>query len=149
MRATRPLALIIAAGLAASLTGCFGNPVESIVEGVIKEQTGIDVNTSTDGTSASLPADWPGLPVPEGQITSALSVSGTFVITVLVDDEAAIESVISQLLGQGYTEESRADLGGLKSVLLRGSEWTTTVGWLPDEETGKFIVNYGVVAVEK
>ena len=61
----------------------------------------------------------------------------------------AVADALSDALGMHIAEESRADLGGLKSVLLRGSEWTATVGWLPDEETGKFIVNYGVGAVEK
>ena len=144
MRPSRPAIILTVAALALGLTGCLGNPVEGLVEGVIENQTGIDVDTQTDGTSASLPKDWPGLPVPAGTITSALSTSGVFSISVTVESEDEIERVIAELLGQGYEETARADLGGLKTVVVTGPEWVASFGWFPDEENGGFFLNYGV-----
>lgn len=148
MRVARPLFILTASALTLSLTGCFGNPVESFVEGVVESQTGIDVETSTDGGSADLPKDWPGLPVPAGTVTSSFAVDGTFSITVTADSEDGIERVISDLMSQGYEETARADFGGLKTVVLAGPEWTTSFSWVPDEETGKFHLNYSVTATQ-
>jgi len=146
MRLTRPAAVLAVAALTMSLTGCFGNPLEAVVEGVIENQTGVDVDVDGSGTgqSVSLPEDWPGLPVPAGTITSAISADGTFVLSMLADSPEAAEAVADELLASGYTEVSRADLGGLQSVVLSSPEWTVSLAWQTDPDTQETIVNYGV-----
>jgi hypothetical protein len=144
MRALKPLSLIIGSVLVFSLSGCFANPVQGLIEGVIENQTGIDVNTGSGGSSAELPAGWPGLPLPDGQIVSAISSDGTYIVSMLTTSEESIESVISQLEGSGYELSSRSDLGEIQAVILNGNEWTVTLGWFPGDDPGTFIVTYGV-----
>jgi hypothetical protein len=148
MRALRPVSLIIGSVLVFSLSGCFANPVQGLIEGVIEEQTGIDVNTGSGGSSAELPAGWPGLPVPDGQIISAISSDGTYLVSSIVTSEASIESVVTELKGSGYEETSRTDLGEIQAVVLSGSEWAITLGWFPGDDPGTFIVTYGIAPSE-
>jgi hypothetical protein len=146
MRLTRPAAVLAAAALTLSLTGCFGNPLEGVVEGVIEDQTGIDVDVdgSGGGSSVSLPEGWPDLPVPAGTITSAIASDGTFVLTILAESPDSAEAVAQELLASGYTEVSRADLGGLVTVALSSPEWTVTLGWATDPDTQETTITYGV-----
>jgi hypothetical protein len=147
MHARRLAIIATCATLALGLSACFQNPVESLVEQVIEDQTGIDVETGgTGGQSASIPASWPDLPVPAGQIMSTIAVDKTFALTILVDSEEEIERVIADLVAQGYTETARADYGGFKSVALHSSDWAASFGWAPEEDSGKFLLNYGVSA---
>jgi hypothetical protein len=148
MRSSRLAALLAASALTLSLAGCFGNPVESIVEGVIENQTGVDVDAGTQGTPASLPDGWPGLPVPEGTITSSLAAESTFALDMVVDSPDAIEATVAELIAQGYTETTRSDLAELQAVVLVSPEWTATFTWLLDPETQKYFVVYGVSATD-
>lgn len=148
MRVLHPVSLIAASILVLSLSGCFANPVESIIKGAVKNQTGIDVSTDAGMGSAKLPDDWPGLPIPDGQIVSAISIDGTYVVSMLVKSEQSIESVVTDLEGAGYEASSRSDFGGLKTVQLTSLEWIVSLGWLPGEDAGTFILNYGVSKVE-
>jgi hypothetical protein len=146
MRLTRPAAVLAAAALTLSLTGCFANPLESVVEGVIEDQTGVDVDVDGSGgaSSVSLPEGWPGLPVPDGTITSAIASDGTFVLTILSESPDSVEAVAEELLASGYTEISRADLGGLITLALSSPEWTVTLGWGIDPDTQETSITYGV-----
>jgi hypothetical protein len=146
MRSSRLAAILAASALTLSLAGCFGNPVESIVEGVIENQTGIDVDAGTQGTPASLPDGWPGLPVPPGTITSSIAADSTFAIDILVDSTDAIEATIAELMAQGYSETTRTDLGELQSVILTSPEWTVALTWSLDTDTQKYYLIYGASA---
>lgn len=141
----RSLVLVATSGvLALGLSGCFGNPVENLVEGVIENQTGVDVEVGGTGGGAAVPENWPGLPIPDGDLISSLAVDGTFVLTMMVETEDEIERVIAELITQGYAETARADTSGFKTVVVASDELTASFSWYPDEESGNFGLNYGV-----
>ncbi len=139
----RIAAVTVSTLLVLGLTSCFGNPIKNIVEEVVEERTGIEVSTGEGDRAVSLPDGWPGLPLPEGTITSALKADTTFALTMAVDSEDEIERVVAELLAQGFEETARVDYGGLKSVVLTSPEWSVSLGWLPDD-SGAFVLNYGV-----
>lgn len=138
-----PRAIVVAA-LALTLTGCAGNPVQGIIEGVVEDQTGIDVSTGSGGQSASLPSGWPDLPLPSGTITSSLAAGTTFAVTFEVDAESEVDRLIDELMGSGYSESSSVDFGELKGAVFESSEYTVSLTWTPNTENGKLILNYGV-----
>jgi len=144
MRTTHLAALVAASVLTLGIAGCTGNPIENVIEGVIKDQTGIEVEAGTVGESASVPANWPGQPVPAGKIISTLAVDKTFSLTILVESEEEIERIIAELLAQGYGETGRVDYGDFDTVVMASEDWTATFSWYPDEESGRVGLIYGV-----
>jgi hypothetical protein len=145
MRATSlPIAVLGAAALTLSLTGCFGNPVENLVEGVIENQTGVDVDTSAGGGSAQVPDGWPGLPIPEGQIVSSLAIDTTYTLTIKVASDEVAGSVADQIEGLGYEVLAEGDMGELKTTVLQGPEWTVSLSWYTDPDSNDVLLNYGV-----
>lgn len=140
-----PRAIVVAA-VALTLTGCAVNPIQGVVEGVIENQTGIDVSTSSGGQSATLPAGWPDLPVPGGTIISSIASDTTFALTFEVDDESAVDGLIGELTGRGYTQASSIDFGELKGAVLESSEYTVSLTWTPNTANDKLVLSYGVAA---
>lgn len=145
MRRRLAATVTVAAATAALLSGCFPNPLESLaenagqdlVEGIIEEQTGAEI-----GTGGELPSDWPGLPVPEGEIAASFVATGIYNLTIITADEATIEDTIAELEASGFTKTTSGDLGGFKSAVLEGAEWTVTFAWGADESSGGFALNY-------
>jgi len=102
----RRLATLAAAALlAASLTGC------SVIEGIIEQQTGADVEIG----GASVPADFPAdVPLAEGQVVNGSSGTGpngeqvwNILITVTAAD--APTQIAAQLEGAGFTAPTGAE----------------------------------------
>ncbi|MDZ8202571.1 hypothetical protein RZO50_13710 [Microbacterium sp. SSW1-59] len=126
----------LTAGSLLVLSGCFANPLEQLIGGgaedaverIIEEQTGTDIDLDTGG-GADIPDGWPDLPLPAGDLVAAYAVDGTFSLVYAVEGEAAAESLIGALEGQGFESISSGDVGDLKTVLLQTSEWTVNVGW--------------------
>lgn len=101
---TISLALVVALAGAPALAGC------SVVEGLIEQQTGGDIDLG--GTS--VPADFPSeVPLIDGDIIngSGFSSDGTKVwnIIVKVTDGAAFDTIKSQLEGAGFTYSEAGD----------------------------------------
>jgi len=149
---------LIALGLAVSLTAC-ANPLEGAIDGlvsggvenIIEEQTGVDVDVDTGegGSGASLPASWPTeIPVVDGRIMAALSVDGTFSLTVEVADSAVAQSGQQALLDAGFTTLSESDFGeGLRAwVMEKQLEWV--VGYTVSKNDDGTIVQYSVTPDE-
>lgn len=96
-RRSRALSLLVMSPvLLAGLVGCASlvPTPENIVEGVVEqvaEQSGedLDVDVDATGDGVTLPADWPGLPVPEGRLFSAIKMGDSFSLSVEVDSEDA------------------------------------------------------------
>jgi hypothetical protein len=146
MRIVAPLAL--ATVLALSLTGCFANPVEGIVEQVIEDQTGVDVDVNSDGSGASLPAGWPAeVPVPDGTILASFAAGDVYSATIQLADEAAGEAGLDALINAGFAVETEADFGGLKSYVLFADSLAVTYAWGDDGE-GTFTLNMSVAPRE-
>ncbi len=143
-----PIALAIALLITPALSGCFSNPIESIVEGV----TGGDVDLG--GTS--LPTGYPTAEVPiiNGEILFGGSLGNdegkVFNVTVRVADAGAIDAIKAQLEAAGFTAEgefggSSADGG---SFIGTTDKWGVLVVVSKDSDNG-FIANYTVTTASK
>ena len=120
MRMRTPITVIAAAAIAIGLSGCFGNPVESIIESTVEEAvegaTGVEVDVDTDGSGASVPADFPSeLPMPDGKLISSLAADGTFILDFEVSDDTAGAAFAQQFKDMGWTEEAASDMGEFKT----------------------------------
>lgn len=108
---TKKLSLVLAVSFAAllgpALTGCIGNPVESVVEGAIEQAGGGEVDLNTDG---GLPDGFPvdEVPIIDGTVQSGLSIGtvedggGWTIIVEVADVESAFNEIDAQLTGAGY-----------------------------------------------
>lgn len=104
-----PLAIVIAAAAAPALTGCFGNPIENIVnngvEQAVEGATGQDVSLG-----GKLPDGWPAeVPVVEGEIgpgggTTGADSGWAVLITSSVADPLA--EAKASLEAAGFTADS-------------------------------------------
>ncbi len=148
-RSPRALALVGAIPiLAMTIAGCSLVPSpESIVERVVEEaanQTGedIDLDVGLSGDGASLPEGWPDLPVPEGNVVSAIRVNDSFSISVEVADEDAARATVDELQGLGFEVTSETDFGQLKGVMLTSDEWSIVYGWTVSDDG--IVVSYTV-----
>jgi hypothetical protein len=150
MKLYRPLAATaLAATLGLGLTGCFGNPLESLaqngIEQAVEQATGSDVSIDTDGTGASLPDSFPdSVPMIDGRIVSSMSAGDTWSVTVSVDSADAAKDGYDDLLAAGFTETSALDLGD-DNVLntTENDEYVVSYSWLSDGDNG-WTVTYGV-----
>jgi hypothetical protein len=143
----RTVAIIATAGaLTLMLTGCFGNPVESIVEQAIEDQTGVEVSAGGEDGVASLPSDWPSeVPVPEGKLLLALSMDGSYSATIELGDEDAGMAGLDTYLLAGFAITSEADYGGLKSYQLSNPNYDVNYSFGPDAD-GVYVANLVVIA---
>jgi len=150
-------AIAIAAGLSISLSGCFGNPLESFtdnliedtVENAIEGATGVDVDVDGDGSGGSLPKSWPDeVPAPDGKIVFSLGIDDGYSATIQVDSDAAAEAGYEKLLSSGFEMNSEISLGG-EGVMygLESENWNVQYSWGTNEEEGT-LVNMIVSAIE-
>lgn len=139
------IALALALLITPSLAGCFGNPIESIIEGV----TGGDVDLG--GTS--LPENYPAseVPVIQGEILFGGSLGNdegrVFNVTVRVDSASALDEIKSQLEAVGFTAEgefggSTADGG---TFIATTDKWGVLVVVSKDGDNG-FVASYTVTS---
>lgn len=114
-------AFALAIGATFSLSGCFGNPLEDLVQGgageIIKNATGADVDLG----GQSIPKDFPSqIPVAEGEIEfgGSMKTDGTRIWTLRIksNDPSVFQKVQSQLLANGFEEtfvtEGESAMGG-------------------------------------
>lgn len=143
-RFVAPLAVALALVITPSLSGCFGNPIESIIEGA----TGGDVDLG--GTS--VPEGYPTSEVPlvSGEILFGGSIGNAegkiFNVTVKVSGPEALDGIKTQLEGAGFT--SQADLG---DTTAGGSYIASTDAWgvlvvVSEDGSNGWIANYTVTA---
>jgi len=146
-RYTAPLAIALALVLTPALSGCFGNPIEGIIEGV----TGGDVDLG--GTN--VPDGYPTTEVPliSGDILFGAAIGNDqgkiYNVTVKVSDANAIEAIKSQLEGVGFTSEGAIDAttteGG--TYIATTDKWGVLVVVSQDGSNG-FVANYTVTSTE-
>lgn len=145
MRISTPIAVVAAGALALSLSGCFGNPVEQIVGGVVEDQienaTGIDVDA---GDGATVPADFPSdLPMPDGTLIASLAIDGTFILDFEVSDDTAGARFAQQFTDAGWTQEATADQGQFKTWVFSQGDRAVTISQFSSEDTATRLT-YGV-----
>ncbi len=122
---SRAAMAVVIAGLTASLlTGCFGNPVEDLVnrgvEGAVEGATGGEV--SLDG---ELPSDFPeSVPLIDGEISFAGGSGGGEGWIVMVTSDAAdpIADARAALESAGFTEDTTVSGGGMGAVVYSNAE---------------------------
>ena len=144
-----PLALLTPA-LVAGLVGCSLAPTpENIVEGIVEqaaEQSGEDVDVDVDvdatGDGVSVPAGWPGLPLPEGRLFSATTVGETIGLSYEVESDDAARAVVDELIASGFENIAETDYAELKGAVLQSTEWSVIYGWSISDEG--IIVSYSV-----
>lgn len=137
--------IVTATALTLGLTGCFGNPVESIVEQVVEDQTGVDVSAGGEDGLASLPESWPAeVPVPDGKILLALGSSGSYSATIELGSLEAAEAGLERYTSSGFEITSEADFGGLKSYQLVGSGFDVNYSFGADSD-GVYVANLAVI----
>lgn len=146
-RYTAPIAIALALLITPALSGCFSNPIESIIEGA----TGGDVDLG--GTS--LPDGYPAseVPVIDGPILFGGSIGNdegrVFNITIKVNGAEAIDQIKSQLEGVGFVSQgefsgSTAEGG---SFIGATDKWGVLVVVATDNDNG-FVANYTVTSAE-
>lgn len=136
-----------------SLTAC-ANPVEQLtqgaIEGLIEQQTGgnIDLDiggmsiTTEDGStvdfggSAGLPNDWPGLPVPNGEVIASVVSDGTYSLTIHTS-ESEMQGLISSLQAEGFEITDTMNIGELNTTMLESTNYRVSVAWFADEDAGQ------------
>ena len=136
MRTARAVTIVVAAVLATS--GCFANPVESLVEDAVSEtvekaveaETGVDIEV---GDNATLPADWPvTAALPDGELLLAYSEEGAWGATFSVADTAAAEAPIQALQSGGFEIESEQTAAGVNVYILTDGQWDVSYSWVGD-----------------
>lgn len=146
-RFTVPIAIALALVITPALSGCFGNPLESIIEGA----TGGDVDLG--GTS--LPEGYPAseVPVLNGDIVFGGSIGNeegrVFNVTIKVAGAGAIDEIKAQLEGAGFVSQgefsgSTAEGG---SFIGTTDKWGVLVVVSQDGDSG-FVANYTVTSAE-
>ncbi|NYF10163.1 hypothetical protein HDC94_001319 [Leifsonia sp. AK011] len=144
IRYTAPIAFVIALAMTPALSGCFGNPVESIIEGA----TGGEVDLG----GSSMPADFPSdqVPVIDGDIIYGGSIGSgaekVFNVTVRVSDGAALQQIKDELEAAGFV--SQADLGEATNggtYIASSDAWGVLVVVSENGSDG-WVANYTVTA---
>ena len=139
-RITAPIAVALAIVLAPALTGCMGNPIESIIEGA----TGGDVELP--GTS--LPEGFPTeVPLIEGEVVFGGAFgdgeSKVFNATVKVDGMEAFDEIKTQLEDAGFISAANGSAGQGGTGVFTNDNWGVAVV-VTDDANGGFLANYTV-----
>ena len=142
-RPTIALAIVLALAITPALSGCFGNPIEQIVEGA----TGGDVSLP----GQSVPDDFPSeVPIIDGEVLFGLGIGNAdgkaWNVTVKVSGLDAGEQIASQLEGAGFTA-NEAGIGGATTdgatLVYDNGTYNVLVVVSKDAENG-FVANYTV-----
>jgi hypothetical protein len=151
MRGTAPALAALGLGLTLTLTGCFANPLEGLVDGVveggveqiIEDQTGVDVDVN--GSGASLPDSWPAeVPTVDGEIIFSAASEGTFTAAINVADLAAAQGAFDALLDAGFTQVAELSLGeGSESRVFENGTYNVAL-IIAQNDDGTGLVQYTV-----
>lgn len=151
MRRTAPAIAALGLGLTLTLTGCFANPLDGLVEGVveggveqiIEDQTGVDVDVN--GSGASLPDSWPAeVPTVNGEIIFSAASDGSFTAAINVADLGAAQGAFDALLDAGFTQTAELSLGeGSESRVFENGTYNVAV-IVAQNEDGTGLVQYTV-----
>ena len=142
-RFTVPLAIVLALAITPTLSGCFGNPIEQIVEGA----TGGDVSLPGQGLPDDFPAE---VPLIDGEVVFGMGMGDAgakaWNVTVRVAGLEAADTIKAELEGAGFTP-NEAGIGGTAegttSLLYESAAYTVLVVVTSDSDKG-FVANYTV-----
>lgn len=141
---------IVALVAVAALTGCFGNPVEQLVEDAAENQAQEVIESIAEGSGVDLevggelPADFPAeVPLIDAPISVATAQETDSIrmwaLGMTPDDvPAAMQEARQMLLDAGYSEDMWSETGMLQGQFANG---TYSVGIMAMEDT----VAYNVI----
>lgn len=143
-RFTVPLAIVLALAITPSLTGCFGNPIQQLVEGA----TGGNVDLG----GAGLPDGFPSADVPivDGDIIYGMGLGNAdgkvWNVTIKVEGLDVVGDIKSQLEDAGFTA-NEAGIGGATddgaTLLYESDKYGVLVVVSKDSDNG-VVANYTV-----
>lgn len=127
---TRAGVAVAIAGITATLlTGCFGNPVEDLVnrsvEGAIEDATGGDVSLGGE-----LPAGFPtSVPIIDGDINLAAGAGGAEGWVVVLTSSASdpVAEAAAALEAAGFTEDTTVSGAGMGAKVFSNAEYVVVV----------------------
>lgn len=151
----RSLALpTIAVAAALSLSGCFANPLDGLVEnvvqggveGLIENELGENVDVTLPGQGGGqLPSSWPSdVPTPPGDVVFAVASPGNWTASIVVDGQSAVDRAYAELERAGYTLDTEANFGGFVTRSYINDTYQVSVSALPDEAEG-FTIQYVII----
>ena len=123
MRRTVPAVAALGVGLALTLTGCFGNPLEQLTEGIVEggvEQM-IEDQTCVDWLIETYLAS-------DGDIVLSSSAGGVFSVIINVASYDEVQRAFDEMLLAGYAEISTLDLGeGAITRIYENTTWNVGI----------------------
>ena len=135
-----PVALVLAVSTVPMLTGCFGNPIQ----GVVNAATGGKVKLG----GGSLPSDFPSaVPIYKGKIDTAVAL-GTgskevWNVTVESPGSSTYDDIKSALTGAGFKVEGSGNAGSSgEGLIASGKTYSVIVG--VTGSGSKWVANYTV-----
>jgi len=142
-RVTVPIAIILALVAAPALTACSGN----LVEGIIKQTTGEDVEIP----GASVPDDFPSeVPLIDGEVTFGIGVgeaeAKTYNVTIKVSGPEAMDEIVSEFEAAGFTAEVNGAIAEGASAAFTSDTWGAGVIISNDGNDG-WLANYTVTPI--
>lgn len=141
-RITVPVAIVLALAVTPALSGCFGNPIEQIVEGA----TGGEVDLGGNSVPEGFPSE---VPLADGEVLFGAAVGNDdgriWNVTIKVAGADALDAIVAQLEGAGFTTTdgfggSTAEGG---TAALESDAYGVLVVVTQDGENG-FVANYTV-----
>lgn len=150
---TRIAPIVAVAPIILLLAGCFAIPAENVAEQVAEEaienmagESGVDVDIDA-GDGADVPADFPAeLPLPDGRLTSAFAIDGSYQLTFEVADaEPAARAIVDELVAAGYALEADSDMGELHMYILAGPIYRVSVSAMTTAEPQQLSYSVGVI----
>jgi hypothetical protein len=153
MKRTASVVIAIALGVLAApaLTGCIGNPVESIVEGAVEQAGGGEVDLNSDG---GLPDGFPSeIPLYDGEVVGGLGAGtadgGGWTVIIAVDDlEASFTSIDDQLVAAGFESSFSGFTEGTGSGMYSNGTYSVLLA-VADDGSGQKTATYVVTGASE
>ena len=136
------LAIVMALAITPVLSGCFGNPIENMIEGA----TGGEVDLGGTSVPEGFPAE---VPLIDGEIVNGMSLGAegatVYNVVVKVDGIEAAETIKGQLEEAGFTTAEGLGATGAESATLiySNANWGVLVVVAGDPNAG-FVATYTV-----
>lgn len=151
-RRLRAIPLSIVAGVVAlTLAGCFGNPLQQVIEDTVQERVTEEIldgvaGEGSDVELSSVPDSFPKeLPLPDAAPALAYTTtedgSSHWLISYQVSDSAALLNELrDEYLAMGFTEASSMEMTGMLSSTLEGSGYSVTLSSMGEDPEAMFSV---------
>jgi hypothetical protein len=124
-RLSASIAVVLALGITPALSGCFGNPIESLVE----QATGGKVDVGGQEIPDGFPTD---VPIVSGDVLFGISAgdgeSRGYNVTISAGSESPLDGIEAQFANAGFESQVQAsgsDGGG--SVIFSNDDWNAVV----------------------